>query len=457
MDGSRMKPHSSSIPAAICVAAFLPAFIAGLLTAQDADGFVRLFNGRDLTGWVRVNGSADTFTARDGMIIDTGLPIGVMRTERRYENFILEFEWRHLKSGGNSGCFAWSDGLPQVGGPFPRGIEVQVLDPGYGRAHKGENEWFTCNGDLFPVRGATMTSAGRVSKNGRRSFPSEDRTRPSPEWNHYRLVANAGELRLSVNGKEVTVGKDCVPRKGHLSLEAEGSEVHFRNLRIKELPPSDAAPEQGANAYEGFVPLFSGRDFSGWKVNDAIKAAWTVDGSHFTSKAGVKGGELDLWSERSYRDFVLCADWRLVKKPEPNALPLFTPDGFHARDSRGQIVRKEIPDAGDSGIFLRGSPNHQVNIWSQPMGSGGVQEICKDEKVPAGLRRTVPPKARADAPFGKWNRFFITLKGDRVTVVLNDRAVVDNARLPGIPAEGPIALRYQGDEVEFTNLFVREL
>jgi len=452
-----MKPHSISIPTAACAAALLSSLIAGPLPAQDADGFVPLFNGRDLTGWVRVNGSADTFTARDGMIIDTGLPIGVMRTARMYENFILEFEWRHLKSGGNSGCFAWSDGLPQVGGPFPRGIEVQVLDPGYGGTHKGENERFTCNGDLFPVRGATMTPTGRISKNGQRSFPSEDRTRPSPEWNHYRLVANAGELRLSVNGKEVTVGKDCVPRKGYLSLEAEGSEAHFRNLRIKELPSSNTPPEQSANAFEGFVPLFSGRDFSGWKVNDAVKAAWTVNGSHFTSKAGIKGGKLDLWSERSYRDFVLCADWRLVKKPQPNALPTFTADGLYARDSQGQIIRKEIPHAGDSGIYLRGSPNHQVNIWSQPMGSGDIQEIHKDEKIPADLRRAMLPKVRADAPFGKWNRFFITLKGDRVTVVLNDQTVIDNALLPGIPGEGPVALQYHGDEVEFTNLFIREL
>ena len=438
------------LPAAVLL------FVAPL-RAEDADGFTPLFNGRDLTGWVRENCAEDTFTARDGMIIDTGLPIGVMHSARMYENFILEFDWRHMKSGGNSGCFAWSDGLPHVGGPFPRGIEVQVLDPGFAATHKGENDWFTCNGDLFPVQGATMTPFGRISKNGARSFPTEDRTKPSPEWNHYHLVADRGELRLSVNGKEVTVGKNCVPRRGFLSLEAEGSEAHFKNLRIKELPPSNTPPEQSANAYEGFKPLFSGKDFGGWKYNDAMSAVWSAHGSHFVSTAGVKGGGFDLWSEKNYRDFVLCVDWRLTKKAEPKALPTFTEDGLYARDAQGQIIRKEIPDAGDSGIHLRGSPDYQVNIWSQPMGSGDIQELHKDEKIPAELRRAMLPKTRADAPFGKWNRFFITLQGDRVTVVLNDQTVIDHAQLPGIPADGPIALQYHGDEVEFANVFIREL
>lgn len=411
-------------PRALLPAAFVLSLFTAHLLAEDAEGFTPLFNGRDMSGWVRVNGAEDTFTARDGMIIDTGLPIGVIRSVRMYENFILEFDWRHLKSGGNSGCFAWSDGLPHVGGPFPRGIEVQVLDPGYGVQHKGENDWFTCNGDLFPVQGATMTPFGRISKNGARSFPTEDRTKPSPEWNHYHLVADRGELRLSVNGKEVTVGKDCVPRKGYLSLEAEGSEAHFKNLRIKELPSSNTPPEQTANGYEGFKPLFSGKDLSGWKVAGRAGEVWSARGSHFISKAGVKGERLGLWSEKSYRDFVLCVDWRLTKKPEPTAT-----------------------EAGGSAIALRGEWNSQIIIGHPEAGSGG----------PATPQAAIPPKVKADAPIGKWNRFFIELKGNQVKVTLNDQVVIDAVRLPGMPAEGPIGLQYCGDEVEFANVFIREL
>jgi hypothetical protein len=432
-------------------------FTVASVRAEDAEGFVSLFNGKDLSGWVRENCAEDTFTVRDGLIIDTGLPMGVLRSKKMYENFILEFDWQHMQSGGNSGCFAWSDGLPHVGSPFPRGIEVQVLDPGFALTHKGENEWYTCQGDLFPVQGATMTPFGRISKTGERSFPIEDRTLPSPQWNHYHLVANRGELRLSINGKEVTVGKDCVPRRGFLSLEAEGSEAHFRNLRIKELPSSNTPPEQTANAYEGFKPLFNGKDFTGWKFPEPLGAVWSAQGSHFLSKPDIKGKDLDLWTAKNYRDFEMIVDWRLPRKAQPRALPTFTEDGLYARDAQGQIIRKEIPDAGDSGIHLRGNPNYQVNIRSQPMGSGDIQELHKDEKLPSAMRRAMLPSVHADAPFGKWNRFVITLQGDHVTVVLNGQKVIDHAELPGIPAEGPIGLQYHGDPIEFTNLFIREL
>jgi hypothetical protein len=430
---------------------------ASQLHAEDSAGFTPLFNGHDMSGWVRENGAEDTFTVRDGMIIDSGLPMGVIHSERMYENFILEFDWRHMKSGGNSGCFAWSDGLPHVGGPFPRGIEVQVLDPGFAATHKGENEWYTCQGDLFPVQGATMTPFGRISKPGTRSFPIEDRTKPSPEWNHYHLVANAGELRLSVNGKEVTVGKDCVPRRGYLSLEAEGSEAHFKNLRIKELPSTNTPPEQTAKAYEGFKPLFTGRDLGGWTTANLPNGPWSARGSHFISKAGVTGNGLELSTEKHYRDFVLCVDWRLTKKAAPKALSTFNEDGLYIRDGARQIVRQGIADAGSSAVTLRGNPKYGLNLWNHPMGSGDFESLHTDETIPAVMRRTLLPKLKADATPGKWNRFFITLKGDRVTVVLNDQTVIDDAQLPGISAEGPIGLQYHGDEVEFANLFIHEL
>lgn len=449
------------VQAWISIGAILVSACFGLVpiepaTAQDADGFVPLFNGHDLTGWTPMNVAPDTFYVRDGMIITSGVPTGLLRTDRMYENFILELEWRHMHEGGNSGVFTWSDGLPTPGSAFPRGIEVQILDLGYAK-NPGANEWFTTHGDIFPVGGATMTTTGRISKTGARSFPIEDRTKPSPEWNHYRLVGDRGELRLSVNGKEVTVGKDCVPRRGYLCLESEGSECQFRNLRIKELPPSPTPAEQTANPYEGFVPLFNHKDFDGWKTSDAIRAVWSVRGSKLVSKGGLTGSDLDLWTENKYRDFVLCVDWRLANKPELIARPTFTDDGLYARDADGKIVRAPILDAGDSGIYLRGAARYQVNIWSQPMGSGDINEMHKDASLPAELRRAMLPRVNADAPLGKWNRFFITLRGDRVTVVLNGQTVIEDCQLPGIPAEGPIALQYHGDEVEFTNVFIREL
>lgn len=209
---------------------------------------VELFNGRDLAGWTPLNVPKETFFVRDGMIVTSGKPTGLMRTERMYENFIIEFDWRHMESGGNSGLFIWADGFPAKDTVFPRGIEVQILDPGYNQP--GKNEWFTTHGDIFPVNGAELTRAGRISPNGQRSFPSEDRTKPSPQWNHYRVVATDGDISLAVNGKEVTIAKGAEPRKGFLMLESEGAETHFKNFRFTELPSTDPAPEEVAKQQE---------------------------------------------------------------------------------------------------------------------------------------------------------------------------------------------------------------
>lgn len=206
---------------------------------QEASAPVRLFSGRDLTGWVNVNCAPDTWSVRDGMIFCTGQPIGAMRTTRHYENFILELEWRHLKSGGNAGVFIWASPDPAPGVPFLRSIEVQVLDTAF-----GDNESHTTHGDVFAIHGSTMKPFGRSK--GMRSFPSELRSKPSPEWNHYKIVCNDGVIRLHVNGKEVSGGENCVWRKGYIALESEGSPIEWRNISIQELPSTGATPEQTA-------------------------------------------------------------------------------------------------------------------------------------------------------------------------------------------------------------------
>src|SRR4030095_81101 len=94
-----------------------------------------LFHGRDLSGWVNVTCAPSTWSVRDEMIISTGVPTGVMRTARHYENFVLELEWRHMKPQGNAGVFVWSDAVTSPGVPFTRSIEIQVLDGRNGETH----------------------------------------------------------------------------------------------------------------------------------------------------------------------------------------------------------------------------------------------------------------------------------------------------------------------------------
>ena len=126
---------------------YLNLLVAPELPAGD-EVLKPVFNGKDLTGWVNANCASQTFFVRDGMIVTTGLPMGFLRSEKQFENFILELEWKHLKEKGNSGLFIWADPLPAPGSPFARGIEVQILD--------GRNtEDYTSHGDLFSIQGAT--------------------------------------------------------------------------------------------------------------------------------------------------------------------------------------------------------------------------------------------------------------------------------------------------------------
>ncbi len=439
----------------LLIASMLWAVPGGSRADEQAEPFVPLFNGRDLTGWIPINVGPGTFTVRDGIIVSTGIPTGLLRTEKQYENFIIELEWRHMKPGGNAGLFVWGDGLPAVGSPFARGIEVQILDTGYNSS--GKNEWFTTHGDVFPVWGATMTTTGRTSKNGSRSFPSEDRVKDSPEWNHYRVEGRDGELRLSVNGKEVTVGKDCVPRKGYLCLESEGSECHFRNIRIIELPSTDPKPEETAVAVKGFVPLYTGEDLTNWRADPGHEGHWQPNDWRLAYDGQSEAKDKSLWTEKEFGDFTLVCDWRWTRKPEAKPLPVLLPSGDQAVDENGQPKTEMGPDAGDSGIYLRGSSKSQVNIWCWPIGSGEVWGYRTDNSQPPEIRAGVTPKKKADKPIGQWNRFVITMRGDRLTVVLNDETVIENAQLPGVPERGPIALQHHGDPIEFANILIQEL
>lgn len=444
-----MRPATTlATAAAFCLtAAFCRAQDAG---EAGADGFVPLFNGKDLSGWVNVNCAPSTWSVKDGMIHCTGVPTGALRTEKQYENFVLELEWRHLKPGGNAGLFIWAEPISAPGQPFLRAIEVQILDHAYGKS-----DWFTTHGDVFPIHGSTMKPF--APNRGSRSFPSEERSNGSPEWNHYRVTCQDGTLRLAVNGKEVSGGENCVYRKGYLALESEGGQVDYRNIRIKELPSTDPKPEEVAPEDEGFKPLYTGVDLSGWKHGPAHEGHWKASDWRLSYDGKAEGDDPHLWSEKSYGDFVLICDWRWTGKPVKSQQPIVLPDGSEKADAEGNPVTEEIDDAGDSGIYLRGNSKSQVNIWCWGCGSGEVYGYRKDASMAPEVRAGVTPKLKADNPIGQWNRFVITMKGDRLTVVLNGKTVIENAQLPGVPAEGAIALQHHGAPIEFAGLYVKEL
>jgi hypothetical protein len=435
---------------------------------QDADGFVPLFNGRDLAGWVPMNvasGTAsDTFTVKDGMIVSTGKPTGVMRTDRMYENFVVEMEWKHLTPAGNAGLFIWGDGVTAPGTPFARGVEVQILDEAYITNNPKVGEWATGQGDVFAIHGATMVPDRPHPKGAMRCLPSERRTKPAGEWNHYRVECVDGVIKLAVNGKVVSGATKCNPRKGYICLESEGAPAHFRNLRVKELPSSGAKPEETAKADPGYKLIYNGLDLAGWSADAGTKGHWLT--KDWVLAYDDKGGAKDntLWTQKRYGDCELLADWRLTAKPRRVRKPVVLPTGKVATNDDGTERTAEVDDAGAAGIVLRGRPEARVDLWCAPGGSGGVEGYRADPAKPASVRAGVTPKVAADKKVGQWNRVVVTLRGDRLTVVLNGKAVVEDAELQGIPATGPIGLAAGivgaadgGSPIEFANLFVREL
>ena len=219
--------------------------------AADIPEFRDLFNGKDLSGWVNVNTDEDTWTVRDGLLVCSGHPIGVMRTEKQYENFVLHIEWRHMEAGGNSGVFAWSEGTVPEGRRLPKGLEVQMLELDWVNLHKMKDGTLPpiayVHGELFGANGLTTVPD---NPRGSRSKSIENRCQGKGQWNVYDVVFVDGVVKLSVNGKFVNGLSQASAKKGYLCLESEGAEIHFRNIQIMELPPGVTSPEQTAPVVE---------------------------------------------------------------------------------------------------------------------------------------------------------------------------------------------------------------
>lgn len=260
---SRLRPAHPLIFTAMKISRYLSLCAVGAISlapiSLHAEGDVHkaCIDGTG-TGWramtkedfTKVNLAEDVFTFSEEGISSKGNPIGVIRTVKEYKNFELVVEWKMGGDAGNSGVFCWAtpdsikkleEGAGQEGKPqLPDGIEVQILDHGYTAAYEKESgkkaDWFTTNGDVFPCGVSKMTPFLPKAPNRSRAFPNKNLSKGVGQWNHYYIRAINGELRLWVNGEEVSGGTGCNPSSGFLCLESEGTPCNFRNLRIRELP-----------------------------------------------------------------------------------------------------------------------------------------------------------------------------------------------------------------------------
>ena len=207
---------------------------------------------------------------------------------------------------------------------------------------------------------------------------------------------------------------------------------------------------------DGFISLFNGKDFSGWKLPSKEHNWKVIDG---VIDYEAQGG--NLVTQKSFKDYVFRLDWRFKRTEGPT---------YNAKlfDAKGNHVGNKPVKNADSGIFLRGTGKSQVNLWCWPCGSGQLWAF-HGSKDPA-IRKGSIPKVNADKPVGQWNEMEITMKGETVSVILNGKTVLDKSNMPGVGREGPIALQHHGGYnaksktwsnasalIQFRNLRINEL
>tara|TARA_R110002167_G_scaffold266029_5_gene472755 strand:- start:318 stop:1079 length:762 start_codon:yes stop_codon:yes gene_type:complete len=252
---------NNMIDKGIFIASFIVLAFIGRAECQEAPivfgqevGFAELISASTSEGnainWLNVNTDPDTWRTEKGMLVCKGLPIGVMRSEKQYENFILSVEWRHMEAGGNSGIFVWSDAAPDPESRLPGGVEVQMLELDWVNQHIKDGVLppiAYVHGELFGVGGVGTTPD---NPRGTRSKSLENRALGKGEWNTYQVICVDGTIKLAVNGKFVNGISMSTIKKGYLCLESEGAEIHFRNFKIITLPSgvteeNQIAPRKG--------------------------------------------------------------------------------------------------------------------------------------------------------------------------------------------------------------------
>jgi hypothetical protein len=386
-----------------------------------------LFNGKDLTGW-----KGEGYMIEDGSITCTPQGRNLI-TEETFANYVLDFQFK-LSPGANNGLGIH---YPGTGDSAYTGMEIQILDSTHPKYKDLKDYQF--HGGLYTMKAA------------KQGF-----LKPVGEWNQERVTVMGPMVKVELNGniileanlddeaKEHPQHEGVKRRAGHIGWLGHGDKVSFRNIHIGELPP--VANESGVKA-QGFVKIFDGSTLTGWKHTPDTKNWIAMNG--VLKHTGEKGPTTDLWSEKSYKDFTLVFDWRWSGRGPNKTQPKVMPDG----STNGTVEIEEL----DSGVYVRGNSKSQVNLWNWPIGSGEVYGYRTDGNMPPEVKAAVTPKLKADKPIGEWNRTMITMKGDRLTVNLNGKVVIDNAQLPGVPASGPIALQYHGGRIDFANLWIKEL
>ena len=433
--------------------------------------WTNLFNGKNLSGW---EGDTNGYVAKDGVLVcQKGAK--TLATEKEFDNFAFHFEFKLEESGNNGIGIRVSKG----GHPSRDGMEIQILDSNGSRYH-GEAE---INGKK---RKLSWLKPWQYHGSIYGIYPARTGyLKPVGEWNTETIIAIEDHIMVILNGAVIVDAflDDITPvdggphpgtknQTGHLVLAGHNDHVEFRNLKIADYSASPTKPEstEDNTSPAGFTALFNGNDLTGWKglahrnANDRrsltgdglTKAQASADAimrEHWSVVDGIltyDGKGQSLCTAKNYGDFELYIDWK-------------------------------IPTGADSGIYLRGTPQIQIwDPWDPRVKKGQDPPATPDEWVTqfrngrnlgsGGLwnnkRWRNTPMTLADKRPGEWNTFLIRIVGDKVTIWLNEKLIVNRVALENywdktgtipLARTDQIEVQHHGSELFFKNIYIREL
>lgn len=226
----------------ICLAAF-----AVFSCALRPQGKTRsLFNGKDLGGWHVDVPAMDTnkaarnpFIVRNGRLVSLGTPPGHLITDRVYQDYRLVAEYRFAGKPGNCGILVHASTPRALYKMFPKSIEVQM-------EHQNAGDFWCIVEDItvpdMEKRRGPKENWGITEGKGRRIVNLTDGSeKPVGQWNTLTIECLKDTVKVWVNGDLVNFGYGATAQKGHIAVQAEGSEVEFRRL---ELTPIRAMSDQ---------------------------------------------------------------------------------------------------------------------------------------------------------------------------------------------------------------------
>ncbi|NND33722.1 MAG: DUF1080 domain-containing protein [Saprospiraceae bacterium] len=419
--------------------AYTKAFLHNYLESMpNEDGFVSLFNGKNLEGWqglvenpiardtmfrsdLRIKQQEadaklpDSWKIEDGRIVFFGEGYQNLCSVKSYRDFELLVDWKIAKDG-DSGIYL--RGTPQV----------QIWDTS--RVQDG----------------AQVGSGGLYNNQVYEKNPLQVADNAVGEWNTFRIIMIQDKVTVYLNGVLVTDNTVLenywnrelpIFREGPIELQAHGTGVEFRDVYVKELMGAPDLPEIEQNM--GFVQLFNGINLDGWIGN---KTDYVVENGEIVIYPGSGGGSGNLYTEEEYADFTFSFEFKLTPGAN-NGL------GIHA------------PLGGDAAY-----EGKEIQILDN---SSPIYADLKDYQYHGSVYGILPAEKGALKPVGEWNREEVSVKGNQIRVVLNGQRILagnldsvtrngtlDGKEHPGLQKlKGHIGFLGHGSQVHFRNIRIK--